>query len=143
MWDDIAGDVGNGRPLSVRAQGAVRDYIGSNPSEYADVQPQPRNRYGNPGDPVHVATQRRLVEMAIKEFPNDRIHEGTSIKNQPGTEGLDRRPEVWVEDSVTHRVKKVYEAARKDASGEWKPRELDKKADYDRLGILSHFEEVK
>jgi hypothetical protein len=56
---------------------------------------------------------------------------------------VDRQPDVWVEDRVTLRVKKVYEAARKDASGEFVPRELDKKPDYDRFGIPSHFEEVK
>jgi hypothetical protein len=29
---------------------------------------------------------------------------------------MDRQSDVWVEDRATHRVKKVYEAARKDAS---------------------------
>jgi hypothetical protein len=86
---------------------------------------------------------RRLTAQAEREFPDDIIHQGTSIKNQPGTGGLDRRPDVWVEDASTGRVKKVYEAARKEKSGEFVLRERAKKADYDKLGIPSEFEEVK
>ena len=92
-----------------RAKRAIRKYIESNPKAYPDTQPNVRNKFGKTGDPAHQATQARLVEMAKKEFPNDIIHQGQSIKGQPGTGGLDRQPDVWVEDRATGRVKKVYE----------------------------------
>lgn len=47
-----------------------------------------------------------------------------------------------MEDRVTGRVKKVYEAARKEKSGEFVRRERAKKSDYDKLGIPSEFKEV-
>ncbi len=139
LWDEIAGE----RGLSAREKTAIRDYIRDHPDEYRDVQPIVRNKNGKDGDPAHVATVERLADMARKEFPNDIIHKGESIKGRPGAEGLDRQPDVWVEDRATGRVKKVYEAVRKDASGEFVPRELEKKRDYDKWGIPSYFEEVK
>jgi hypothetical protein len=143
LWEDVQNDVGGGRPLSDRAKSEIRDYIKANTREYGDVQPQMRNEFGKAGNPAHQGTIRdRLKEMAKKEFPNGKIHEGDSIKDQPGTGGLDRQPDVWVEDPMTGRVLKVYEAARKDGSGQWVQRELDKLNDYNRLGIPSHFEEV-
>ena len=56
--------------------------------------------------------------------------------------GLDRRPDVWVEDAATREVQRVYEAGRVNKAGEFLSRERAKMADYNHHGILSHFEEV-
>ena len=97
-------------------------------------------RPGKNGLPDHIDTNDRLEEMARSEFPNDIIHRGKSIR---GKTGINREPDVWVEDANTRAVKKVYEAARKTPEGEWVDRELAKKNEYDKAGIPSHFEEVK
>lgn len=39
-------------------------------------------------------------------------------------------------------MKKVYEAARSNKDGTLTSREMDKKKQYDGLGLKSHFEEV-
>lgn len=65
------------------------------------------------------------------------------LKNQVNAKGLDRRPDVWVEDRVTGEVRRVYEAARLNRSGEFVSREGTKAADYNKYGIRSHFEEVR
>lgn len=100
----------------------------------------PHNPWGQAGKPDHRATVARLRQQAQSEFPDDIIHEGTSIK--PST-GVNRQPDVWVEDATTGRVKKVYEAARQERSGAFVRRERLKKANYDDARIPSHFEPVK
>jgi hypothetical protein len=146
MWDDIANDVANGRPITVRAQSAIRKYVTENPQKYPNEQPKVRNEDGKPGNPNHQGVEEQLAEMAKQEFPNDIILRCKSINGRPGPDGklidINRQPEVTVIDRTTNRVKKVYEAARKDRNGGWVQRELDKIADYERLGIPSHFEEV-
>lgn len=94
-------------------------------------------RPGQPGNPDHVATVRRLRERAQEEFKgrNVRIHESKSIKDAPNAKGLDRRPDVWVQDADTLEVLRLYEAARKNAAGEWVTREGLKIDDYKRLGL--------
>jgi hypothetical protein len=52
-------------------------------------------------------------------------------------------PDVWVEDVVTGLVKKVYEAARFNKNGKCVPRELLKRAEYNKAGIPNHFEPVR
>jgi hypothetical protein len=56
---------------------------------------------------------------------------------------VNRKPDVWVEDANTGEVKKVYEAARTNKSGEFVPREVDKMDNYDEANIPQHFEKVK
>jgi len=73
-------------------------------------------------------------------YQDDYIRQGTSIR---AVSGVNRQPDVWVQDRITGRVKKVYEAARKAESGQWVDRELDKQKAYNKAGIPSHFEEVK
>ncbi|HJT34425.1 MAG TPA: hypothetical protein VJ783_20505 [Pirellulales bacterium] len=103
----------------------------------------PPNRFGQAGDSEHQSTIASLRQQAVEEFPEGIIHEPTSIKNAPNAKGLNRMPDIWVEDAKTGEVLKVYEAARKEKSGQFVKRERDKKRDYDALGIRSHFEEVK
>jgi RHS repeat-associated protein len=110
------------------------------PSKASDPSSRPllgkSNYRGQAGDPAHKATVRRLRRQARAEFPDDFIHEGTSIENALGGRGLKRKPDVWVEDANSGRVLKVYEAARKDPStGDWVKRERQKLAQYKRAGI--------
>jgi hypothetical protein len=150
LWEEVAEEVaGPGAKLTGRAQSAIRRYLREH-AEYADVMPQVRNGNGKPGAADHQTTVQQLEDMARQEFPDEnryQIHKGTSIRGMKGPDGsvieVDRQPDAWVEDVVAHQVVKVYEAARKDAAGNWVPRELRKKADYERLGIPYHFEEVR
>jgi len=98
-----------------------------------------RNPHGQHGAPDHKAAVKELVKRAEKEFPGDKIHQGTSIRDKTG---VNRRPDVWVEDASTKQVKKVYEAARKNKDGSWVKRERDKLDDYTRAGIPNEFQEV-
>jgi hypothetical protein len=81
-----------------------------------------------------------LRQQAQAEFPDDIIHEGTSIR--PKT-GVNRRPDVWVEDATTGQVKKVYEAARQERSGAFVRRERLKQSEYKDATIPHHFEPVQ
>ena len=107
------------------------------------------NPHGKPGDPSHASTiNDKLVEMARKEFPNDKIVRGASIQGLKTPNGktirIDREPDVTVidgKDGVT--VKKVYEAARTNKDGSFVTREVTKKKQYDGLGIKNHFEPVQ
>jgi hypothetical protein len=101
-------------------------------------------RPGQPGKMDHKRTVGRLRRKAEEEFEGQEvyIHESTSIKNQPNTKGLDRRPDIWVEDPETGKVLKIYEAAR-ERGDDFVPRELLKQEQYDKLGIDSHFEPVR
>jgi len=96
----------------------------------------PKNPYGKPGDPAHKAEVARLRQKAENEFPDDIIHEGDSIR---GKTRIHRQPDVWVEDAKTHKVKKVYEAARTKPDGKFVDREMAKKAQYDAKGIPNEF----
>jgi hypothetical protein len=77
---------------------------------------------------------------AATEFPNGIIHEGESIFQQTG---VNRRPDVWVQDPTTLEVLKVYEAARQKADGTFVTREQAKMSEYDAAGIPYHFEPVE
>jgi hypothetical protein len=94
------------------------------------------NPHGKKGDPEHQATVARLAAKAKSEFPNDVINEGTSIL---ALTGVDREPDVWIQDAETLKVKKVYEAARTNADGTFVPREKDKEAEYKAKGIPYEF----
>ena len=56
---------------------------------------------------------------------------------------MNRRPDVWVEDAQSGEVKKVYEAARTNSSGDFVPRERLKMQDYDNANIPNRFKEVE
>jgi hypothetical protein len=70
------------------------------------------------------------------------VNQGTTIRNQPNTTGVNRKPDVWVEDAQTGQVLQVYEAARKNKNGSWVARERRKELDYQQNNIPSHFEPV-
>jgi len=102
---------------------------------------EPPNPWGQNGKEDHKSTVDRLRRKAQEEFPNDIIHENESIKNQTG---VNRRPDVWVEDGENPGVvKKVYEAARQNQDGTWVSREGAKEIEYRNAGIDYHFEPVK
>lgn len=92
------------------------------------------NPYGQHGKPDHRAAVSGLVEKAAAEFPDDIIHQGTSINSKTG---LNRRPDVWVEDAITGLVKKVYEAARTNADGTIVSREQLKQFQYNAFNLIS------
>lgn len=101
------------------------------------------NPNGQHGNPDHVRTVRGLVQQAEREFPNRgrySINEGTSIRNLTG---INRRPDVWVIDTFTRRVVKVYEAARMLKSGQWVAREVRKLTEYTKSGLRYLFREVQ
>jgi len=115
----------------------VRGLARKLPSDPLNAQSQPllakAGYRGQAGDPAHQATIGRLETAARAEFPNDVVNLGTSMRKIPGGGGLRREPDVWVADAVTRRVKKVYEAARKEPStGDWVLRERAKQTDYVR-----------
>jgi hypothetical protein len=104
---------------------------------YDDIGHKPGpNKAGKRGDQRSVDTIEIAVEKAHGEFPNDIVHEGTSIKQKTG---VNREPDVWVEDVNTGAVKKVYEAAKTNADGTFVPRERAKKVEYDAAGIPNEF----
>lgn len=79
--------------------------------------------------------------MANSEYPDDIVHAGgTSIKKKTG---INRKPDVWVENAETGDVMKVYEAARTKKSGDFVTREQVKMKNYNEAKIPNHFEEVK
>jgi hypothetical protein len=99
------------------------------------------NPYGSKGNPSHQAAVKALEKTADAEFPGDIIHKGTSIKTQTG---VNRRPDVWVEDANNpNNVKMVYEAARTNTSGSFVSREVVKRMDYSQAGIPSTFKSVE
>lgn len=69
-----------------------------------------------------------------------RIHENTSIKNKTG---INRRPDVWVEEISTGKVVKVYEAARASKKYGMAKREVAKVGQYIKGGIKYFFKIVK
>jgi hypothetical protein len=101
-----------------------------------------KNPHGQHGKPDHRNTVEQLAEKAKRKYSKGyTIHEGTSIKSKTG---VNRRPDVWVEDAKGN-VVKVYEAARKNKGkgGDFVSRERKKQVEYDDANIPSHFEEVK
>ena len=81
-----------------------------------------------------------MKELARDEYPNDIVHTNRSIEAKTGVK---RIPDVSVEDVITGKVKKVYEAARTNADGNFVQRELDKLNEYNNAKIPSHFEKVQ
>lgn len=98
------------------------------------------NPFGSPGKPDHQTTVDVLKGKAKSDFPDDVIHAGTSINNKTG---VNRRPDVWVEDAKTGKVKQVYEAARQNKDGSFVARECRKAVEYDKAKLPAHFEPVK
>src|SRR5947209_6786669 len=111
----------------IRAKGAVDDA-------------EPPNPWGQPGKPDHQAAVSKLEKMAEKEFPKAYIRRSKSIC---GKTGVNRRPDVWVEDPKTGKVLKVYEAARRNKNGTLVSREGAKQSEYNAAGVPSHFEPVQ
>lgn len=89
--------------LALSGAGGRLVFMKASPNETAAGRP------GQPGSPDHIATVKRLRERAEKEFKGRRVvfHESTSIKKAPNARGLDRRPDVWVEDQETGEVLKI------------------------------------
>lgn len=127
-WDTIDPN------LTTRQQSAIRRAA----REQGIAIPTP-NSFGSPGNLSHQQAVGLLKEMAESEFPGQIIHMGTSIR---GRTGLARNPDVWVQDVVTKKVLKVYEAARKQNPEQWMPREQLKMIDYNNAGLPHQFEEV-
>jgi hypothetical protein len=75
------------------------------------------NPGGAPGKSDHQAVVKREAERLRQLYPDKSryaVHEGESIKKMKNAEGLDRRPDVWVEDRVNRRVIKIIEVGRTD-----------------------------
>ncbi len=94
------------------------------------------NPFGQAGKQDHKNTVEYLKEKAKSEYPD-----GTSIKKKTR---INRRPDVWVENADTGKVEKVYEAARKNKSGDnFVSREIKKRDEYDSAKLPNHFEAVQ
>lgn len=88
---------------------------------------------------VNTSENREILSVLWnrkKIYPEDIIHEGTSIK---GKTGINRRPDVWVEDAITGKVKKVYEAARSNKNGTFVSRENKKMSEIHQAWNLMSF----
>jgi hypothetical protein len=101
-----------------------------------------RNPYGSKGKPDHQNTVKELSDKAASEYSDIskyKIHENKSIKK---FSGINRKPDVWVENFETQKIEKVYEAARTNKSG-YVSREMKKMKEYEDAGIDHYFKAVK
>jgi hypothetical protein len=77
------------------------------------------------------------MEQQYRDDKLYKVHKGESIKDMDNAKGLDRRPDVWVEDVVNHRVIKIIEVGRKDRQNQG--RENKKEEQYFNLKIPYDF----